>query len=170
MKRIALMLTLFTLTSAALGSTEALARGFGRGPMGGGGMGMGMGFGVIRMLDLMDLSEDQERQVSAILKSHREEIAQGMTAAAQAGSALREALHSAEFSEDNVKQAARAMAAQQEQMILLSARIRNEIRTVLTPDQNQRLQELAGKRAGRFHGAVDSGLAALDHWIAEHGE
>jgi Spy/CpxP family protein refolding chaperone len=69
-----------------------------------------------------------------------------------------------------VKEAARTMAAQQERMILLRAKIMNEVRSILTPDQNERIQIFAEKRSGRFQGAADSRLAALDRWIAEHSE
>ncbi len=46
----------------------------------------------------------------------------------------------------------------------------NEVRSILTPDQNERIQEFAGRRMGRFQGAADSRLAAMDRWIAEHSE
>jgi Spy/CpxP family protein refolding chaperone len=54
--------------------------------------------------------------------------------------------------------------------ILLKATIMNEVRSILTPDQNERIQEFAGRRMGRFQGAADSRLAAMDRWIAEHSE
>lgn len=166
MKRIAIMLALLALIFSAVGGTEAFARPHGRGHMGCGGP--DMGFGMLRMLDRLELSRDQEHQVAALLKSHREEIGQLSSAMEQARSSLKEATLATEFSEENTKQAARAVAEQQEQMILLRAKVMNGIRAVLTPEQNERMQEVAGKRAGMMKGFVDSRLAALDSWIAEH--
>lgn len=168
MKRISLMLTLLVLGFLALGATDASARWNRHGPMDGDGP--GMGFGMIRMLERLDLSDDQERQIASLLKSHRDEIAREMADAAEARSALKSAMHASEFSEENVKEAARKMAAQHERMILLRARIMNDVRSILTPDQNERIQRFAEKRSGRFHGAVDSRMAAMDRWIAEHSE
>jgi Spy/CpxP family protein refolding chaperone len=168
MKRISFIVALIVLGSLAFVSTDAMARGHRDGRMGGDGP--GMGFGLIRMLDRMDLSADQERQVASVLKAHRDEIAQEAAAAAEAGSALKKAMHAPSFSEESVKEAARTMAAQHERMILLRARIMNEVRAILTPDQNERIQRFAEKRSGWFQGAADSRLAALDRWIAEHSE
>jgi len=168
MKRISFILALLVVGSLVLGSTDAMARRHHHGHMGGDGP--GMGFGLIRMLDRMDLSADQERQVASVLKSHRDEIVKEAAAAAEAGSALKKAMHAPSFSEESVKEAARTMAAQHERMILLRAKIMNEVRSKLTPDQNEQIQRFTEKRSGRFQGAADSRLAAMDRWIAEHSE
>ncbi len=168
MKRITLMLALFAFGFLVLGTTDASARWHRHGPKGGDAAGIGAGF--IRSLDRMDLSVDQKRQVASVLKSHREEIAQEMTSAAEARAALRKAMQAPVYSDEDVKAAARTMATQHERMILLKATIMNEVRSILTPDQNERIQEFAGRRMGRFQGTVDSRLSAMDRWIAEHSE
>jgi Spy/CpxP family protein refolding chaperone len=168
MKRISFILALAVIGSLALGSAEAMARGHRHGHMGGDGP--CMGFGLIRVLERMDLSEDQEQQIASVFKSHRDEIAKEAAAAAEAGSSLKKAMHDPESSEESVQEVARTMAAQHERMILLKSKIMKEVRSVLTPDQNERIRRFAEKRSGLFQGAVDSRLAAMDRWIAEHSK
>jgi Spy/CpxP family protein refolding chaperone len=167
MKRNSFILALVVLGTLAFVGNDAMARGPRHGRMAGDGP--GMGFGLIRMLDRMDLSQDQERQIAAILKSHRDEIAKVTATAAEAGSALEKAMNAPDYGEDSVKEAARTIAAQHERMILLRAKIMSEVRSVLTPDQNERIQRFAAQRSGRFQGGAECRLAAMDRWIAEHG-
>jgi periplasmic protein CpxP/Spy len=166
MKRLALMIIMAALTLSTIGGANAFARPHGRGHMGQGGP--DTGFGMLRMLDKLDLSDEQERQVAALLKSHREEVGQLLGSMEQSWTALREAILATEYSEDAVKQAARSVSEQHEQMILLRAKVMNGLRTILTPEQNARLQDFADMRADRRKEFVDSRLTALDSWIAKH--
>ena len=168
MKRIAIMSAVFALALAALGISDATARGNRHGGMGGDGF--GMGFGMIRMLDRMDLSEDQKQQVASILKKHRDDIARNMAEGSEARAKLAGAMQSKDYSETSVKEAAAAMAAHQEKAILLRAKVMSEIRSVLTPEQNEKMVRFPGGRKGRMQGATDAALSNLDRWIAEHGK
>ncbi|MCU0589456.1 MAG: Spy/CpxP family protein refolding chaperone [Syntrophobacteraceae bacterium] len=169
MKRNTVLAVLIALAFASLGSANALARGNRHGTMGGDGPCMGPGF--TRVLDRMSLSKDQEHRIAGILKSHRDEIARTMTAASDARSALRQAMHATEYSEPRVKEAAADMAAQHEAMILLKGKIMSEVRSVLTPEQNRDFQDFGGRRGGRgMEGRMDSRLATLDRWIADHSQ
>jgi Spy/CpxP family protein refolding chaperone len=168
MKRIALMLTLMALTLSTIGGANAVARPCGRGHMEQGGP--DMGFGMLRMLERMDLSDEQERQVAALLKSHREEVAQLLGTMEQTRTALRGAMLATEYSEKGIKEAARAVAEQQEQMILFRTKVMNEIRAILTAEQNERLLKFTDEHADRMKGFMDSRLNALDSWIAKHSQ
>jgi Spy/CpxP family protein refolding chaperone len=169
MKRVALMLALMALTLSTTGGSNAFARPFGCG----GHMehfGPDMGFGMLRMLERMDLSDEQERQVAALLKSHREEIGQLLITLEQTRTALRGAMLATEYSEESIKEAARAVSEQQEQMILFRAKVMNGIRAILTAEQNERLMSFADGHADRMKGFMDSRLNALDSWIAKHSQ
>ena len=168
MKRSVLMMFVIVPVLAALGINDAMARGHRRGGMGGDGF--GMGFGMIRMLERMDLSQDQKQQVASILKTHRDDIARTMTQGSEARAKLAEAMQAKDYSEAGVKDAAAAMAAHWEKMIVLRAKVMNELRSVLTPEQNEQLFEFPGRRGGRMQGATDAMLSNLDRWIAEHGK
>ncbi|MCU0573944.1 MAG: periplasmic heavy metal sensor [Syntrophobacteraceae bacterium] len=162
------MSAVLALALAALGISDAAARGYRHGGMGGDGP--GMGFGMIRMLDRMDLSQDQKQQVASILKTHRDDIAKTMTEGSEARAKLRDAMQAKDYSEASVQGAAAAMAAHQEKMILLRAKVMSEIRLVLTPEQNEQMVEFPGRRGGRMRGATDAMISNLDRWIAEHGK
>jgi Spy/CpxP family protein refolding chaperone len=162
------MLALLAVSFAALGVTDALARHHGRGAMGG--EGPDEGFGMIRMLDRLDLTQDQQGQVASLLKTHRGDIEQAMNDMAQARSSLWDAMNATEVSEENVKKVARVVADQHEQMILLRAKVINGMRRILTPEQNTRFQSLASKRGCRMQGFVETRMSALDQWIAKHGK
>jgi Spy/CpxP family protein refolding chaperone len=130
--------------------------------------GIGMGFGFFRILNRLDLDENQKRQVASVLKSHRDEIGNVATGFAEAKEALMNAGAADEFSEDAVKQAARATAGQVEQLIVLRARMMNEIKRVLTPEQTSMLRGFKDKRAARMQDHIEFRLDALDKWIADH--
>lgn len=172
MKRIALLSAVVFLALLSFAAPDATARGGHHGGMGW--QGPCMGFGMIRKLERLGLSETQKQQVAAILKTHRDEIAGNLNEGVKARTKLRDALQSRDYSEAAVQEAASAMAAHQEKMILLTARVMNELRSVLTPEQNEQLAMFGvgrgARMGGRMQGATDAVLSSLDRWIAEHGK
>jgi periplasmic protein CpxP/Spy len=165
MKRMTVGLAALVFACACIGTVAAAAHD--------GGHGSGRwerGFGMGRLLHRLDLTQDQKRQVASILESHRGEIGNVATRLVQATENLLNATAAEPFSEDAVKQAAQAVADQQEQLIALRAGIFNEIKPILTPEQLTTLAQMRGKMAERMKNHVDVKLAALDKWIARHGK
>lgn len=168
MRRSAVILTLLAVSFAVWGVTDALARHHGRGGVEG--QGPDGGFGMVRLLDSLDLTQDQQSRIASVLKTHRDDIERARTDMAKAQSGLWDTLNAAEYSEENVQKAARAVADRHEQLILLRAKVMNGIRQNLTPEQNTRFQALRNKSVCRMQGYMDSRMSALDKWIAEHSK
>jgi Spy/CpxP family protein refolding chaperone len=113
------------------------------GPRGGGGF---------RFLRHLDLAEAQQAQVRDVMATHRPEMQSRMTELQDAREALREAIRGESFDEGAVRAAHGKVAAQAEEMAVLRARAFAEIRPILTPEQQARLETLPGRGMGMGKG------------------
>ncbi|MDO8795837.1 MAG: periplasmic heavy metal sensor [Vicinamibacterales bacterium] len=118
----------------------------GRGP-GGPGSPMGMMGGSLLPLPMLDLSDAQLDQVKEVMTRHRPE----MEAAAKKGQAARQAQQKAvtavPFDEGAIRAAADATGAAAADAAVLRARVRSEIWTLLTPEQQTRATAIEAQRA-----------------------
>jgi Spy/CpxP family protein refolding chaperone len=107
---------------------------------------MALGHGLRLPLGQLGLTADQHEKVRAVLAGHRAESEAIRERAVPAGRTLAEAIASGD--EAAVRQASSEVAAVQTDRALLAMRVRNEVWRLLTPEQQQKAQEMArGARA-----------------------
>ncbi len=104
----------------------------------------------------LDLSEAQQAQIRAVLKTHADEI----LALVRTGMTARRSLHDAVLAQPTDEAAIRALAQQvgaaHADGALLFARIRAEIWPILTPDQQQKFTAFHTKMGARGDEELDS--------------
>jgi Spy/CpxP family protein refolding chaperone len=125
-------------------------------------------FGFPVMLQKLHLTQDQKGQVASILSNHRTEIGDAAAHMSDAIRNLMDATSIDPYSQDAVNQAAQAVANQQEQNIVLRARIMNEIKQILTPDQLTAMNKIKDNLQEWLNNRVTRRLDLLDNWIAKH--
>ncbi len=124
------------------GRGPGLWRGLGRG-IASGGRGAGL---ALRALDLTDAQREQVRQLT---EQHREQTRTLVERARAAGEAQRQAMDAPSFSEQQVRAAAQAFAEARTDLAVQQARLRSDVYALLTPEQQQRLQQLQAEREVR---------------------
>ena len=145
-----------TLLAAALILAPAVLLAHGpmrpRGPMGhhgpfGGGDGPG-GPGLLRELigEHLGLSDQQREEIHALMESHRDEADTLHGDLAEAREALADATHSDELDEAAIRAAAARVAEREVEAIVFRARVTQEIKSVLTPEQQAELRQLRQRR------------------------
>jgi Spy/CpxP family protein refolding chaperone len=102
----------------------------------------GRGALVLRAMDRLDLSATQREQVRAILASHRDEAREALTALIESRRAQLAALRGQPFDEGRIRAAAAAVGAAQADLLVTRARIRSEVRAVLSAGQQARLEQM----------------------------
>ena len=142
------------LVDTLLGGTVLAAQGPGPGGprRGGNGFGPGLGRGgpqaglALRALDLTDAQREQVRQLT---QQHRQQTRPLVERAHAAEEAQRQAMDAPSFSEQQVRAAAQALAEVQTDLAVQQARLRSDIYALLTPEQQQRLQQMQAEREVR---------------------
>jgi periplasmic protein CpxP/Spy len=134
------------LLAAGLG-TAALAQGP-EGRRGGRGFGHG-GRGGFPLAQL-ELTDAQRQQVRDVMARHREEMRAAGTKLGEAQRAQREAADTVPVNEGLIRSTSQALAEAQTGMALARARVRSEIWTLLTPEQQAKATELKRQRENRM--------------------
>jgi Spy/CpxP family protein refolding chaperone len=169
------MKTLKTLTLAALVATLLLpASVLMAQPPGGPGEGRGRGFGgdeefpfreflFERMAEKLELSDGQKAEIEAIRDGHRNDIEPLREKARAARHAVGDLMRADAFDEATVRTAAREAADIEVELMVIRARHRSELKSVLTPEQQEKAAELRQQwqeKADQFRGrgrGVDRG-------------
>jgi len=95
-----------------------------------------------RVMQAIGLSPDQRMRMQEIRRSHDEEVITAGRRLRLARQALDRAIMSEPYNEAEVRRATDALAEAQADKIRLDARVRAQVRGVLTPDQVQRFNQL----------------------------
>ena len=161
MKARTLILTIAAAALIAAPGTVIAQHGPGGGPPGGDGMFGGHGGqGLLRMLprlaEKLDLSDDQQAQIEAILDAELPAIRNLMEQATTARQDFRDTHGPDDFDEVEYRSFFESQAQSQVEIHLLGARTISMVWDVLTPDQQDELQDLldlfgpghGGKRHG----------------------
>ena len=99
-----------------------------------------------KMLRGLDLTEAQTDQIIAVFNKYEKEhdaIRQEMR---EARKTLREAVHTDEINEADIRAAAKQLGDQKGELAIQQARMYSEIRPILTEDQRQQLKEMKTNR------------------------
>lgn len=100
----------------------------------------------------LGLDEAQKERIKGVIQAHGEEwkaIAERMRTARQA---LDEAVNADGVNESLIRQRSTAVGLVEADAAVVRARVRAEVFQLLTPDQQTKARELAGKRPGRGRG------------------
>ena len=107
-----------------------------------GGHHKGKGDGPMHFLKKLDLSQEQQDQVKAIMDRHQSEKQLLHENIKNTGKALREAVHADTFNEQAIRTASKTLSANKEEMAVFRGKIFAEIRPLLTPEQIEKLSEM----------------------------
>jgi Spy/CpxP family protein refolding chaperone len=115
-------------------------RGFGRGPG---------GPGVMLPLRQLDLTEAQRQQIRQLTERHRTDVRPLLERLRSAASAQQQAMNAVPVDEGRVRAAVEDLARVQADVAVQQARFQSDIFTLLTPEQQQRVQQLRAERDAR---------------------
>lgn len=142
----------------AVGSVSAFQRGggCGMGPMGkhaaaGYGMPMGMGdrmMPMLRMMEKLNVTDEQRDKIWAVMDKNRSAVREHITEMMQNRKALRAVVEAEPFDATLVRKLADSQGRAKADMIVLRARGRQEIKALLTPEQQAQFKALQERRRG----------------------
>lgn len=121
-----------------------------------------------QFLARLDLSDSQEHDIANLLKQHREQMQGLRTQMMEARKSQLAAMMADPFSEDAMREAAAKAADIQVQLAVTRARVFDEIRKLLTPDQQATLQQVVTEFSSRRQKGFEHKARMLDRWIDEN--
>ena len=101
----------------------------------------------------MNLSAEQKHEVHGILRAHKDEARAASDRLWQARQAIDEAVRREPIDEAVIRQRAADAASASVELALLHAKVRGEVRGVLTPEQNAKAEEI--------HAEIRDGIGEL---------
>lgn len=117
------------------------------------GRGPGMrGFG--RMAAVLDLTDEQEEQVEAIIEAERSSLQPLRDQMREARNELHAIVRSGSFDEAAVREVAARMSQTRTEMIVAKTRVKSKIYAVLTPEQQEladKVEPMFEQKRGRHH-------------------
>lgn len=137
------------LVAALVGAAALYAQGgaVGRGP----GFGRWAGSpGLMLPLRQLDLTDAQRTQVRQLVERHRSEVRPLMERLQTAAAAQRQAMEAALVDEGRIRTATEQLAQVQADLAVQRAHLQSEIVALLTPEQQQRLQQLRVAREAQM--------------------
>jgi Spy/CpxP family protein refolding chaperone len=96
---------------------------------------------LMKMLDGLNLTDAQKGQIEALLDKNEAEIRSQFKAEREAKTELRRLAFSAEYTDDKAKALLAKSLPAHEQLMLQKARLDNAVFKLLTPEQQQQLQQ-----------------------------
>ncbi len=124
--------------------------------------------GILKTLAQLDLTDSQKQQIAGILKQHRAEIRSATDPLVDARKQLFETVHADSFNEQAVRDACRKVAGCQEQMAVTRARLISELKTILTPEQKNVIQEARARVLEQLPARLDNVRDMVDTWLDKH--
>ncbi len=101
---------------------------------------MGQGSLFERIVERLDLTPEQQDAIRGVRQSYREELKLELHEAQAAHRAIREQIHAEVLDEAAIREAASTLAEAEAEVALTRARMAQEIRAVLTPEQQQEIR------------------------------
>ena len=144
--------TLIAVIAALVATGTAYAQGPGAGGQRGRGPGGPGGFrpGAGALLRGLDLTDAQRQQVRQLMQQHREQTRGLAGRFQQAQDARRHAVEAVPVDEARIRTAMQQVAEAQTELAVLEAKLQSDIHALLTPEQQQRAQQLRADRAARM--------------------
>ncbi|HEX7550712.1 MAG TPA: Spy/CpxP family protein refolding chaperone [Candidatus Methylomirabilis sp.] len=110
-----------------------------------------------RLAKALGLSKEQQEQVTAIFRKHRDEFAPLRKEMVSERRELRNLIQSDKPDEAAIREQAKKIAATSGDLAVRRAKMSQEVRTVLTPDQIQKFRALQEKRDRRIDRMMNRG-------------
>jgi Spy/CpxP family protein refolding chaperone len=140
---------LLTTGGAALAQGDAAAGPRRGGPGGPAGFGRLGGPGVGLPLRELNLSEAQQQQIRGVEQRYREQNQQLAERVRNAADAQRKAIETEPVNENAIRSTTQALADVEADAAIARARLRSEIFSLLTPEQQAQAKQLEAARPGR---------------------
>ncbi len=116
----------------------------------------------------LNLTKAQKHDIAIILKDHRQDMKENMANMRTARKNLFAAVHSPEYNEQAVRDAAREVSRWEENMAVQRAQVHSQIQKVLTPEQKTKLAAKFADFGGKFEQRSQKRLDRMDKWIEKH--
>ncbi|MDH3775185.1 MAG: Spy/CpxP family protein refolding chaperone, partial [Deltaproteobacteria bacterium] len=110
----------------------------------------------LKTLIQLNLSDSQKSRILSIIEKYENDIESAKNNLRQARHNIRAAMQAGEFNENAIRNAHRQAAPIKEELLVLGAKMKAEMKTVLTPEQLQLLEERKAERIERFRDRLDS--------------
>jgi len=118
----------------------------------------------------LDLSDEQKQEIAAILKANKDELKADIASVIEARTALFETIHADVFDEGAIRAAAKSAGDAEAELAVLRAEIVQSVRAVLTPEQQQKLQELKASLKDRIESRIEQLKAKLEAWLLKQAD
>ena len=126
----------------------------------------GFGGGFLKGVLQLDLTDAQKHDIAVILKKNREEGKAKRADFREAMINLKSVAIADGSNETAVRDAYKAVAAAGEEMAVFKAKVGSELKSVLTPEQVQTIEEKRTERLEKFSNIADSPKHSfIDEWI-----
>lgn len=134
---------------------------------GGGFHGKGGGPMGFRFLDALNLTDAQRSQIKDILSNHKDTIKTNFDKLATARQSMAQIMHSENLDENALRQAFQSVADIRMEMVVLRAKIIQEIRPILTAEQIELWNTLPGRRCHRAQERFQDAWDRFEKWLDE---
>ncbi|MDY6953771.1 MAG: Spy/CpxP family protein refolding chaperone [Thermodesulfobacteriota bacterium] len=155
------------------GTATAMARGVGpnhRGPFPDEDFPKGGPIPLLGPIMGLDFSDEQKTQIAGIVREHYNNVMSTFQSLLAAHEGLSAAILAEEFNEDDLLNAIQQVNSIRGELALLRAEITTEVRTVLSSEQIERLQERALDRMEKMKERIESQMSKLDEWLETNSE
>lgn len=119
--------------------------------------------------DRLKVTDAQREQIMAMLESRHEQIKKEVTGLVQAREDLFLQIHSETFNEAGVREASRKVAAIEEELAVLRARIASDIHAQLTPEQLKEAKEMVKEFKSKMQAHMGAGHCGMGGFM-NHGD
>jgi Spy/CpxP family protein refolding chaperone len=153
------LIAVLALTIVAAGAYAVEARHFGRHHGSAGVMGSRI-FGLKTLIEL-NLSDSQKSQIISVIDKYEKEMEIAKNNLREARHNIRRILEAEELNEIDLRNACRLAAPIKEDLLVMGAKMKTELKKILSGEQLQLLEEHKGRRIKRFRDRLDS-------WFENH--
>ena len=115
----------------------------------------------LKTLIQLNLSDSQKSRILSIIEKYENDIESAKNNLREARHNIRAAIQAGEFNENAIRNAHRQAAPIKEELLVLGAKMKAEIKTVLTLEQLQLLEERKAERIEEIRGR-------FDRWFENH--
>ena len=115
----------------------------------------------LKTLVQLNLSDSQKSLILSIIEKYENDIEKAKNNLREERHNIRAALQAEEFNEDEIRNAYRQAAPIKEELLVMGAKMKAEMKTVLTPEQLQLLEERKAERIEQIRGR-------FDRWFENH--
>ena len=115
----------------------------------------------LKTLIQLNLSDSQKSRILSIIEKYENDIESAKNNLREARHNIRAAIQAGEFNENAIRNAHRQAAPIKEELLVMGAKMKAEMKTVLTPEQLQLLEERKAERIGEIR-------SRFDRWFENH--